>query len=249
MSYILVVREFDDFSQTLSESGFSIINCPTIATTVLENLDEFDKQIFALEIYDGVFLTSANATKIFREKLREGKKVFSGRVYVLGERSFDLLKDEQFDLFFDETANTARDLLEKIASEDLKDKRFLYVRGEKSLRVIPDFLKTMASVNEAVVYRTEKITIGIDKINELIEKFENGEIACACFFSPSAAESFIEQFGAAFPHQTVIATIGNTTADFLEKRDLKVRFVSSKATAEDFAVELINYLNGQGLIF
>jgi len=30
---------------------------------------------------------------------------------------------------------------------------------------------------------------------------------------------------------------------------LKVRFVSSKAKAEDFAVELINYLNGQGLIF
>jgi len=243
MSSILVVREFDDFSRTLSESGFSIINCPTIATVVLESLDEFDKQISALEIYDGVFLTSANAAKVFRRKLRERNTDFNGKIYILGRRTFDLLKDERLDLFFDETANTAREMLERIAPGDLKNKRFLFVRGDKSLRSVPDFLKEIASVDEAIVYRTEKITVGIDKINELGEKFENGEIACVCFFSPSAAESFIEQFSAAFPHQTMIATIGKTTADFLEKRDLKVRFVSSKAKAEDFAVELINFLD------
>jgi uroporphyrinogen-III synthase len=242
MPSVLIVREFDSFSQVLSENGFSVINCPTIKTVTLDNLREFEKRISAIEVYDGVFLTSAHAAKIFREKLREGKNGFSGKVYALGERSFGLLKDEPFDLFFDETANTARELLEKIASEDLKDKRFLYVRGEKSLRVVPDFLKTTASVDEAIVYKTEKITVSIDEINEFSEKFGNGEISCACFFSPSAAESFIEQFGAVNLHQTNIAAIGKTTAEFFERQSLIVDFVSPKARAKDFAVELTNYL-------
>lgn len=245
MSSILVVREFDDFSRTLSESGFSIINCPTIETVVLENLDEFDKQISELEIYDGVFLTSANAAKVFRRKLRERNIGFNGKIYILGRRTFDLLKDERLDLFFDETANTAREMLERIASEDLEDKRFLFVRGEKSLRVIPDFLKIIASIDEVIVYKTEKIAIEVDRVIELCEKFKNGEIACACFFSPSAAESFIEQFGAANLHQTKIAAIGKTTAEFFERRNLMVDFISPKTRAEDFAVELINYLNGR----
>ncbi|MCY7344670.1 MAG: uroporphyrinogen-III synthase, partial [Pyrinomonadaceae bacterium] len=63
-----------------------------------------------------------------------------------------------------------------------------------------------------------------------------------CFFSPSAAASFIEQFGAEILHQTIIATIGKTTAEFFGERNLNVGFVSLKATAEDFAVALIEYL-------
>jgi uroporphyrinogen-III synthase len=160
----------------------------------------------------------------------------------LGRRSFDLLKDEPLDLFFDETANTAREMFEKIAPEALEKKRFLFVHGEKSLRVVPDFLKTRATLDEAIVYKTERVAVEIDKINELREKLDNGEIACACFFSPSAVENFIEQFGAAFLHQTIIATIGKTTAEFIERCNLTVAYVARCATAKDFANELIEYL-------
>lgn len=242
MSSILVVGKFDNFSRILSEANFSVINCPTVETVALENTADFDKQIAALENCDGVFLTSAVAAEIFRRKLRETKRGYGGKVYVLGRRSFDLLKGEPLDLFFIESANTAREMLEKIAPEVLENKRFLFVRGEKSLRVVPDFLKTTTTFDEAIVYKTEKIAVEIDKINELREKLENGEIACACFFSPSATESFIEQFGAAFLHQTIIATIGKTTAGFIERQDLTVDFTARRATAKDFAIELIEYL-------
>ena len=242
MPSILVVRKFDDFSQILSEAGFSIINCPTVETVALENTSDFDKQTAALESYDGVFLTSAAAAEIFCRKLRERKNDYGGKVYVLGRRSFDLLKDEPLDLFFDETANTAREMLEKISPEALEKKRFLFVRGEKSLRVVPDFLKTGATLDEAIVYKTERVAVEIDKINELREKLNNREIACACFFSPSAVENFIEQFGAAFLHQTIIATIGKTTAEFIERFNLTVAYVAQCATAKDFANELIEYL-------
>lgn len=242
MNTILVIREFDDFSQILAESGFEIINLPLIETKRLEDLSEFEAKITAIENYDGVFLTSRHATEVFQAKLIERSINYRGKVYVLGRRSYEILKSENLDLVFIESANTAREMLEKISPEDLKNKKFLFVRGEKSLQIVPEFLENIAKVDEAVVYETQKITVGIDKINELREKFQKAEIDCACFFSPSAAESFIEQFGAEILHQTVIATIGKTTAEFFEKRNLKVGFVSSKAAADDFAKELIDYL-------
>ncbi len=133
-------------------------------------------------------------------------------------------------------------MLEKIAPEELKNKHFLFVRGEKSLRIVPEFLGELAKVDEAVVYTTRKINVEADKINEIREKIETGEIAAACFFSPSGAENFTEQFGKDILHQTIIATIGKTTADFFETRNLRVEYVSSKSNAEDFAVELVEYL-------
>jgi uroporphyrinogen-III synthase len=145
-------------------------------------------------------------------------------------------------LFFDESANTAREMLDLIAPEELTGKRFLFIRGEKSLRTVPDFLVKIAEVEEAIVYRTRKIAVEIDKLKEIREKLAKGEIIAACFFSPSGAESFLEQFGADSLHQTKIATIGKTTADFFEKQNLTPYFVSAKAAAEDFAVGLVKYL-------
>jgi uroporphyrinogen-III synthase len=242
MALILVVREFDNFSRILTEKGSSVINCPVIETAALEALSDFEAKLYALENYAGIFLTSARAAEIFRRKLEENKISFGGKVFVLGRRSFEILKAANLDLFFDERAQTVREMLDLIAPDTLKGKQFLFIRGEKSLRTVPEFLERLAAVDEAIVYQTRKIPVEVDKLKEISEKFENAEIAAACFFSPSGAESFLEQFGADVLHQTKIATIGKTTADFFEMQNLTVDLVSAKATAEDFATELAEYL-------
>jgi uroporphyrinogen-III synthase len=242
MKTILVVREFDKFSKVLAENEFEIINLPLIKTVLLEDLKEFETRLANIESFDGIFLTSAKASVIFVQKLRELKISFSGKVFVLGARSFDLLQNEKLNLFYDETANTAREMLEKIAPEELKNKRFLFVRGEQSLRVVPEFLGKYAAVEETIVYRTKKIAPKIDKIKAIRERIEKNEIACACFFSPSAVEVFFEHFDGHILHLTNIAAIGKTTANCLEKRNLKVDFISPKASAEDFANWLIGKL-------
>ena len=239
MRTILVIRKFDDFSLVLAANDLEIINFPLIETKAVDDLSEFEAKLKNIESYDGVFLTSAKAAEIFRAKLQVN---YRGKVYVLGKRSFEILRNLNLDLFFDESANTAREMLEKIASEDLKGKRFLFVRGEKSLRSVPDFLSKTAAVDEAIVYRTENLAIESETLKTIRARIQKGEIAAACFFSPSAAASFIEQFGAEILHQTVIATIGKTTAEFFGERNLNVGFVSLKAAAEDFAIELLNYL-------
>lgn len=239
---VLIIREFDEFSRILAESGFEIINLPLIETAALADLSGFNAQLETIENYDGIFLTSRSAARIFAERLREKKIDFTGKVYILGRRSFDLLKREKLDLVFDAGANTAREFLEKIPVKDLKNKRFLFIRGEKSLRVVPEFLEKIAEVRETIVYQTRRLEVGIEKIREIKTKFEQNEILSACFFSPSAAQGFLEQFGAEILHQIPIATIGKTTAEFLEKRNIEVDLISRKATAADFAAELIECL-------
>ena len=239
---VLVIREFDEFSRILIDKGFEIINLPLIETERLADLSEFESKLEKIEIYDAIILTSRYAARILAETLRRKNINFGGRVYVLGKRGFEILQLEDLNLVFFESANTAREMLEQIAPEDLTGKRFLFVRGEKSLRDVPEFLANRATVDEAIVYETRNIAVGIDKLNEIAERFDEKKINCVCFFSPSAAESFLEQFPAETLHQIKVATIGKTTAGFFEKRNLKVDFVSSKSTAEDFAFSLIDYL-------
>ncbi len=241
MTAVLVVRKFDNFSRILTEYGFSVINSPTIETLACEDLHDLSAKISALK-YDGIFLTSRTATRIALSEIFCQDFRYGGKVYVLGKSSFEQLKDENLDLFFIETANTAREMLEAIPPAELKNKRFLFIRGEKSLRAVPEFLEKLATVDEMIVYQTRKIKVAEVVKKEIEAKAKNGEIVCACFFSPSGAESFLEQFGAQSLHQIKIAAIGKTTADFFAKIDLKVDFTPTKANAEDYAFELANYL-------
>lgn len=242
MKTILVIRKHDAFSRILSANEIEIINLPLIETRMLDDLSDFEAKLARIENYDGVFLTSVKAAAIFSAKLAEKSSKYNGKVYVLGNQSYQFLSTKSFNLVFDKTANTAREMLERLASEDTQNKNFLFVRGEKSLRIVPEFLAKTAAVDEAVVYETREIAVEVNKLKSLREKFETGKIAAACFFSPSGAESFIKQFDAEILHQTVIAAIGKTTAEYFETRNVEVNFVSTKATAEDFAVELIEYL-------
>ncbi len=111
MRTILVIREFDRFSRILSENDFPVITCPTIKIVELENSDDFEQKMSALEYYDGIFITSSNAAKIFRRKFEETKSIFSGKIYVLGRRSFEILKNSEHNIFFDETTNSANEML------------------------------------------------------------------------------------------------------------------------------------------
>lgn len=238
MPTILVVRKFDNFSGILQKSGFSVVNCPTIETVEVEDLEALSAKI-AAKNYAGIFLTSQKAAEIAKREVFSKIK-FGGKVYVLGRKSFEILKDKNILLSFDETANTAREMLENIAPRELKDKKFLFIRGERSLGTVKSFLKEIASIDEEIVYETRKIFIE-DSLKSKIEA-KKDEIVCTSFFSPSGAESFLERFGARFLEKTKIAVIGKTTAEFFEKQNLKADFIAKKASSEDFAVELIDYL-------
>ncbi len=134
MASVLVVREYDEFSRILEARGFDVVNCPAIRTVRVVDKIELGAQL------DGVFISSRAAAGILA---RSGG--VSGAVYVFGRKSFDILKDRGFDLRFVESANSAAELLAAIPRSEIEGKRFAFVRGEESLRVIPDGLCPMRS--------------------------------------------------------------------------------------------------------
>ena len=237
---VLVVREFDEFSLRLKENGFKVINFPAIRTLPFENASELDEKLAGAEKYDGLFFTSPKAAQVFlRGKTKNG---FRGKIYVLGNRTKLLFENAGFETVFREDANTAEEFINSFESGEFAGKKFLFPRGDKSLRVIPELLKSIAEVDELVVYRTIENTFDENLNDEIREKLRRGEIDWICFFSPSAVESFLKRFGVFSLNEIKIAVIGATTAKKAAAENLKVEFISPRARAEDFAFGLIDYI-------
>lgn len=237
---ILVVRQFDKFSSRLKDDGFEIINFPAIETVPIEDSGNLDEKLETLEKYDGLFFTSPKAAEIFLQ--RKTGSGFRGKIYVLGNRTKSLFENTNFEIVFCENANTARELINSFGESEFAGKKFLFLRGDKSLRAIPELLETVAEIDEIIVYRTIENAFDKILIAESGEKLRRGEIDWICFFSPSAVESFVKTFGDLLSGEIKIAAIGTTTAKKAAAENLKVEFVSPKASAEDFASGLIEYL-------
>ena len=237
---ILVVREFDKFSARLKENGFEVVNFPSIQTLPLEDASELREKLETLEKYDGLFFTSPQAAEVFLQ--RKPKADFRGKIYVLGNRTKLLFENAGFETVFRREANTAEEFINSFDKSEFTSKKFLFPRGDKSLRTIPELLKRVAEVEEIVVYRTIENAVDEVLIDAIREKLRLGEIEWICFFSPSAVESFLKTFGDFSLNEIKIAAIGATTAKKAAAENLKVEFVSPKASAEDFAFGLIEYL-------
>ncbi|HEX8736294.1 MAG TPA: uroporphyrinogen-III synthase [Pyrinomonadaceae bacterium] len=240
---VLVVREFDKFSSRLKEAGFEIINFPSIKTLPVENLNELDEKLKSLEKYDGLFFTSPKAAEVFLQ--RKTKNEFRGKIYALGNRTKLLFENTNFETVFRESANTAEEFINSFEKSEFAGKKFLFPRGDKSLRAIPSLLKKVAEIDEIVVYRTIENTVDEALIDKIRENLRRGEIDWICFFSPSGIESFLKTFGEKSLNEIKIAAIGSTTAKKAAAKNLKVEFVSPKASAEDFAFGLIEYLKNE----
>jgi uroporphyrinogen III methyltransferase/synthase len=239
---ILVIREFDKFSQILAKHGLEVINLPLIQTLPIENFDELDEKLLKLESYHGLFFTSPKAAQVFLPRFRKNGSVFRGNVYVLGRRTKSLFENTSLKLVFDENANTAEEFIKSFDENKFTGKKFLFVRGDRSLRSVPELLKNTAEIDEIIVYRTVENEIPVKFLAEIREKLHQRKIDWICFFSPSSVESFIGSFETKLLNSVKIAAIGTTTAEKAWQENLKADFVSPKANAEDFAVELIKNL-------
>jgi len=240
---VLVIREFDAFSRMLMTGGVTVINCPTIRTVPMRDLSDLDTKLARIDTFDGIFLTSRKATEIFRRKLRENELSFRGKVYVFGRRSVNLLRRDGMSLYTSEMAGTVREFLQTISPADLTGKRFLVVCGKSSPTNLVDYLSTKASVERTIVYSTQKVAAMPAIRNEIRNIASNGEIAFACFFSPSGAAGFFDQFRHDILDTIKIAVIGRTTADYFVSLGKDVDFMAEKPTAVDFARGLLQFHN------
>ena len=231
---ILAIRRDDEFSSTLRECGYEVINFELVRTEPVENLSEFDEMLARLDAYDGVFITSRNAARIFADRM--GARNFSGKVYVLGERSRAVLENAGLNVVFRDEANTAEELINLLGAAEFSGKKLLFVRGNRSMRTVPEMLSGIAEIDEVEVYRSVHADVDETSFVNVRDKLARLEIDWVCFFSPSAVERFVELFNAG---DAKIAAIGKTTGNAVIKAGLNLRLVSPRATSKDFAGSLV----------
>lgn len=218
--------------------GFEVINLPMISTRIKSDLSSFKKIFESVCEFDAIFITSATAATVFTEEVERSGTTDLPSVYVLGERSRDLLAGRGIGVRYIERANTANQLLDYFGESRFAEKRVLFVCGDRSIRTIPDRLGRIATVVEAAVYETEDAVM---EDNEALRRVGNGGFGWACFFSPSAVDSYMRM---ELPLQgsVRIATIGSTTADAVRSYGFNVDFVSQKASARYFAMSLADHI-------
>jgi len=231
---VLVARFDDEFSETLRENGCEVINLELIKTQPVENLSELDDKLARLGAYDGVFITSKNAARVFADGL--GAKDFRGKVYVLGERSRAVLENARLNIVFRQDANTVEELINSLGAAEFSGRKLLFVRGSRSMRTVPEMLAGIAEIDEVEVYRTFDADIDELSLVNVRERLRKCEVDWICFFSPSAVSRFTELFEAG---NTKIAVVGKTTGDAVKQAGLNLRLVSPRAASRDFAASLV----------
>lgn len=239
---VLVIRKDDRFSEMLREAGFAVSNLELIRTEPVEDLSELDARIRELHRYDGLFFTSPAAAEVFVERFDASGTAVRPKAYVLGGRARWVIADAGFEVAGDASANTAEELIAGFPREEFTGKRFLFVRGNKTVGTIERLLGQSAEIDEVIVYRTAELEPDADTVDAISKRLGRGEIEWVCFFSPSGVERFCRLFEAEIARGVNIAAIGTTTADAVERSDMKLEFVSARANAETFAAELIEHI-------
>lgn len=241
-SAILVIRPDDDFSESLRQNGFEVLNLELIKTEPLNDLSELDEVIERINEYDGIFLTSPVAAKIFALHFGDSGRSYSGKVYTLGPRAKEALSGLEFENAFSDTANTADELLDGFGESEFEGKNLLFIRGDHSVGSIKQKLNGKANLNEVVVYRTIESRPDEKLLNVVKKRFAENEIGWVCFFSPSGVSGFSKVFGNEDLVKVKGAAIGSTTADRAGELGIRVDFISQRATAEGFSAGLAEYL-------
>ncbi|MFN6963010.1 MAG: uroporphyrinogen-III synthase [Pyrinomonadaceae bacterium] len=238
---IVVAKNDAGFCWHLRRAGFETIELELIATRQIADRSDIRQKIGRIGEYDAVIVTSSAAASVLAEELIS-LRASAPRVHVVGERSRAILKAAGAEVV-GTAAGSADELLATLDGEGLDGSRFLFVRGSKSLRKIPEQLKARgAEVDESIVYETVHADIDEDTVAELRRRIGKGSIRCICFFSPSAVERFCEIFDEREISFLKAAAIGQTTAASARDAGFEVEFISQRSAADDFARGLIAHL-------
>lgn len=239
---VLVLRSTDRFSDLLWESGCQVLNLEVTKSEPLDDLTDLKRSIAQIDRYDGLFLTSPVAATVFVKELKSLDGSFTGKVYVLGERTKKVFEDAGINVKCPAGVNTAGELVAAYGDAEFSNKSLLFIRGDRSMRTIPQLINSLGSVEEVVVYRTLEYPPDQDTADEMRKRLRGGEIDWICFFAPSSVDGFLKVFYLKELIGIKTAAIGQTTGQRLKEVGLHLDFVSRCANASDFAIGLVEFI-------
>jgi uroporphyrinogen III methyltransferase/synthase len=245
------VRQAEEFSTALRSLGARVIEFPTIQICDPDSWDDMDRCIKNISRYDGMIFTSVNAVENFFMRVDTGlEPAFQNKmICAVGKKTQDALKRYHLAVTVVPERYTADELVTALQPMNIKGKRFLFPRGNRSGDIIRTGLeKSGAYVDECIVYTTEYIDpASAEIVREMLLK---RDIDLVTFFSPSSVEGFFRSMQQRIPEPEAlakvlrgihIAAIGSVTSEALQKKGIVPTIIPPAFTAEGLVDSIVRF--------
>jgi uroporphyrinogen-III synthase len=250
---IVVTRAIEQargLKERLEKMGAVVLLLPAVSFCEPADTAELDRAIRALESFDWILFTSANAARFFANSCRRLGVAFDEnekpQCAAVGPATASAAAAEGFKITFvaKEFLGTA---LARELGKSLAGKRALLPRSERAGRDLPDALRAAgAEVTEVMAYRTGGVGSAEPGV---LEAVRDACVDVVSFFSPSAVENLRGELGAEvlsrLGAKAALAAVGPVTAAALRKAGLPVAIEAPEATAESMAAAIQKYFSAQ----
>src|SRR5688500_16638684 len=216
----------DELVEAAQASGITIDALSFIETVTIQSKHVQKKIENAYLQSCTVVFTSMNAVEAV--VAGQNGQQLDWNIYCIGNTTRQLVKKYFGEESIAGTANSAAELAELIAEENVTD-AVIFFCGVQRRDELPEILRSNEmNVNEIVVYKTIAIP-------HKLEKNYNGIL----FFSPSTVESFFRSNK--LINKTILFAIGNTTASAIKKYTINRIIVSDEPGKEKLLHKMIEY--------
>lgn len=234
---IIVTTHQERLKTLLQLEGAEVIHFPTINLKPEKDNSLMEKTLNNIDSYDWIIFTSRMAVYFFWKQLdaydKDSRSLKTVRIGVIGEKTEAGLKEKGIKADLIPHIFSARGLINKLDSFDLKGSKFLLPRSNLADPLLGDELrKRGALVEEIALYRNELPPIAPGKIKWIREQISKREIDLVTFTSGSTLLNFIEILGQEQLRKTEIACIGEATAQKVKNLGLKPAIIARVHTFE-----------------
>jgi uroporphyrinogen III methyltransferase/synthase len=241
-------EQAQDFVRRLEQLGAEVILFPTVAFSDPTDTEALDSAIRALEQFDWVLFSSANAVRFFSKRCRALALVCGTlqsprpMVAAVGPVTAEAATEEGFRVDYVAEQHSGHGLAGELWGA-LTDRRILLPRSNRAGAAFPRMLREIAAeVVDPVAYCT-----GIPASSEgkVLERIRRGDVDVLAFASPSAVQHFAEAVGAegleTLDRRARFAAIGPATAAAIREAGLRVDIEPAEATSSALAEAIADH--------
>lgn len=244
---IVVTRseaQASSLSERLEREGAEVHLLPTIAITPTEEWGQIDEAIAHLDEYDWLLLTSANAVRLFFERLsllgRDARALAGLSIGVIGQATQSALRGYGLEADFIPSIYTAEVMARELAPRLSPGQRVLLPQSARSSGLLAEGLRAAGAVcTELDLYSPSPIEHDEEYIRSLISRGTSWITLC----SSSAATNFLDlvhRYGLQEElHRCRLAVIGTVTAETITAAGYSVAALPTKASIEALVEEIV----------
>jgi uroporphyrinogen-III synthase len=244
------IEQARDLKERLESLGATILLLPAVSFSEPADATELDRAIRALDSFDWILFTSANAVRFFAGRCRRLGLMPGGnqktRCAAVGPATATAAAAEGFTIDYVAQEFLGAALARELGAS-LLGKRVLLPRSERAGRDLPDALKAAgAEVTEVVTYHTGGLGAAEAGV---LEAMREASVDVVSFFSPSAVENLRGELGAEvcarLSERAALAAVGPVTATALRKAGLRVAIEAPEATPESMTAAIVQHFSAQ----